>query len=304
MTSSKSHHIHDALPHQKGPTKFGILLYPGFEVLDVFGPLEALNVISRTEFNNLKTESEQNGGPALNCIEGVELHVISSEKDLCPLTAVAPHPPPKENHQKSEAEDEQKVADSAPEPAPAPRQIGAAKYPAFVPTCTISTVPSDLEVLIIPGGLGSSSVSEEVISWLRSITPNLRYLFTICTGSLIAARAGVLDGLRATTNKQAWSVFSPEGLQERPFLKNTYWVADARWVVSSPKIWTTSGVSAGTDGFVAWMKEVYGRDYGEKVCLWMEYRAETEAVPVRFDAGLSDVKPASWGGGKGWAYSA
>jgi putative intracellular protease/amidase len=105
-----------------------------------------------------------------------------------------------------------------------------------------------LEVLLIPGGLGSN-VNEATVEWVHKMKDKLKYLFTVCTGADIAARAGALCGLKATTNKQAWAKITSKTISAA-----TYWVAHARWVKSSDKIWTTSGVSAGTDGFVAWIK--------------------------------------------------
>jgi len=278
----------------QGPTKFGVLLYPGFEVLDVFGPLEALNVISRTEFEYLET-------PPLDCIKDIELYVITTGKTVEAITAVAPVKEASSEETSSPEQrapsSEQKALSSEQMP-PKPevkslaesRQLGSAAWPRFEPNCTMHCVPPDMEVLIIPGGLGSSAVGEDVIEWIRKTLPNLKYLFTVCTGSLIAARAGVLDGMKATTNKQAWnSLTDLKTLDKNPKWKNVHWVANARWVKSSDQIWTTSGVSAGTDGFIAWMKEVYGQAYGEKVCQWMEYRAVVKATPDHFAVGLHDV---------------
>lgn len=241
---------------QDVPKKFGVLLYPGFEVLDVFGPLEALNVISRKEFNKPNDN--------LPYIEGISLTVITTE-DSFPLHNV-----------------------TAMTPGSNPRSpgVGATITPAFVPDCTYENVPDDLEVLLIPGGLGTEAVTEdqEVINWINSITPNLKYLITVCTGAEIAAKAGVLDGLKATTNKNVW-----DDILTKDYTKNTYWVAHARWVESSPKIWTTSGVSAGTDGFITWLDKVYGKGYGDKVCKWMEYVVIDEKEADRFSAGLPDI---------------
>lgn len=57
----------------------------------------------------------------------------------------------------------------------------------------------------MPGGLGNRLPSANgVVDFIKSRYPKLRYLITVCTGSGLAARAGVLDGKRATTNKWAF----------------------------------------------------------------------------------------------------
>ena len=134
-----------------------------------------------------------------------------------------------------------------------------------VPTHTFATAPS-LDLLLVPGGLGargSSPEIEEAISYIRNVYPQLRYLITVCTGSGLAARAGVLDGKRATTNKRAWAEIT--GLAV-----DVEWVPRARWVVDG-KVWSSSGVSAGIDVTLAWIEEVYGSEVAGKIANSMEY---------------------------------
>lgn len=50
-------------------------------------------------------------------------------------------------------------------------------------------------------------------------------------------------------------------------------------------------MSAGTDGFVAWIKAVYGDDVGTKACQWMEYSADTDADNDPFTGDNKDVPP-------------
>ena len=111
---------------------------------------------------------------------------------------------------------------------------------AVLPTHTFATVPP-IDVLLIPGGLGERSPVSELqsaIDYVERVTPDLQYLLTVCTGAGIAARAGVLDGKFATTNKQAWNGTITRG-------PKTKWVAKARWVVDG-NVWTSSGVQAGS----------------------------------------------------------
>jgi hypothetical protein len=68
----------------------------------------------------------------------------------------------------------------------------------------------------------------------------------------------------------------------------TYWVAKARWVANR-KVWTSSGVSAGTDAVIAWMSQVYGEDVAAKTCIWMEYNRETDPSNDPF-AAIYDCK--------------
>lgn len=104
------------------------------------------------------------------------------------------------------------------------------------PTHTYGNPPADLEVLLVPGGPGSRFLDvTTTVDYVREVYPSLQYLITTCTGAGVAARAGVLDGKRATTNKAAWANTTGYG-------PDVEWVSPARWVVDG-NIWTASGVS-------------------------------------------------------------
>jgi putative intracellular protease/amidase len=76
----------------------------------------------------------------------------------------------------------------------------------IVPTHTFDNPPEDLEVLLVPGGIGtrSDNITAPVVDFVKATYPNLQYLISICTGGSIAAKSGVLDGRNATTNKKSW----------------------------------------------------------------------------------------------------
>jgi putative intracellular protease/amidase len=103
------------------------------------------------------------------------------------------------------------------------------------PSHTFDNPPDDIDVLLVPGGPGSRLGDvTKVIDFVRDTYPKVQYLITTCTGSGIAARAGVLDGKRATTNKAAWNAVVAMG-------PDVNWVSPARWTVDG-NIWTSSGV--------------------------------------------------------------
>lgn len=134
-----------------------------------------------------------------------------------------------------------------------------------VPTHTFATAPK-LDLLLVPGGQGargSSSEIEAAISYIRDAYPQLGYLLTVCTGSGLAARAGVLDGKRATTNKKTWAEIV--ALREA-----VEWVSHARWVVDG-NVWSSSGVSAGIDATLAWVEKVYGSEEAKRISNGLEY---------------------------------
>lgn len=214
------------------PTRYGIILFPGFQALDVFGPLDALNTLSWSH--------------------KITLHVIS--KTLDPVST--------------------QVHD------PTYNRANSAFAQSVVPTTTFATIaPQSLDVLIVPGGLGTrpptphnnnnhDSASDEdhlreEVSFIKSTYPTLHSLITVCTGAGLAAQAGILDFRSATTNKRAWEFTTALG----PRVK---WIAHARWVVDG-NVWTSAGVSAGLDVIFAWMAAVYGEETAGRVADILEY---------------------------------
>ncbi|KAH8903981.1 DJ-1/PfpI family protein [Coniochaeta sp. PMI_546] len=134
-------------------------------------------------------------------------------------------------------------------------------YPTVLPTHTFADAP-DLDVLIIPGGMGMRAPDDLLKAELKYITdayPKVKYIITVCTGSALLARTGILDGRRATTNKTSWKGV----VQYGPLVK---WVAPARWVVDG-NIWTAAGVTAGLDIMFAFVKTMYP-DGQELVDTW------------------------------------
>lgn len=138
-----------------------------------------------------------------------------------------------------------------------------------IPKYNFSTAP-DLDVLLLHGGAATRATNlNSTFEFVRDRYPSLQYLVAVCTGAGIAARAGVLDGKRATTNKRAWAQTTALG----PKVK---WVSHARWVVDG-NIWTASGVSAGIDAVLAWIGSLYGDDVALGIANVMEYERHTNS---------------------------
>ncbi|TQW09620.1 DJ-1/PfpI protein [Cordyceps javanica] len=140
----------------------------------------------------------------------------------------------------------------------------------IVPTHTFDTAPDDVEVLVIPGGGGTRDLdgTQPLVDYAARVFPKLRYFLTVCTGAALAARAGVLDGRRATTNKLAFDWVVSQG-------PKVQWVRHARWV-SDGNIWTSSGISAGIDMTFGFVAAHYGEEAAAKVAHRQEYIRNTD----------------------------
>jgi transcriptional regulator GlxA family with amidase domain len=187
---------------ENGTKRLGVLLFPQFELLDVFGPLEM--------FGHLR---------------GVVEIVTVAEK---------------------------------------PGPIASAQGTQVVAEYGLDDCPR-LEMYLVPGGMGTRTEvdNQAIIGWLRERTAEVEVAMTVCTGTSLLARAGVLDGRRATTNKMAFSWVAEQG-------PNVDWVKQARWVEDG-KFVTSSGVSAGTDMALAVIEKLAGEQASESLAAATEY---------------------------------
>ncbi|EPS39808.1 hypothetical protein H072_6356 [Dactylellina haptotyla CBS 200.50] len=125
--------------------------------------------------------------------------------------------------------------------------------------------PPPLDVVIIGGGGGTrnETTMAPVIEFAKNIYPSLQYIISVCTGATVLARAGLLDGKRATTNKKAWAWATTFGNRVR-------WQPHSRYV-RDQNVWTTSGVSAGVDGMLGWVEYVWGSTLASQIEANMEW---------------------------------
>ena len=134
----------------------------------------------------------------------------------------------------------------------------------------------DYDILLIPGGFGTrTAVADEAfLTHLAEASQRTAITTTVCTGSALLARTGLLDGRPATSNKIAWDWV----IQQGPRVK---WVRQARWV-DDGDIVTSSGVSAGIDMALSLIARLHGRDMALSAARNMEYRWHEDAADDPF----------------------
>jgi len=122
-----------------------------------------------------------------------------------------------------------------------------------------------LDLILLPGGFGTMPQLENaaMLAFLRDRSASAELTMSVCSGSAILARSGLLDGRRATSNKQFFDIARSQG-------DRVSWVAEARWVEDGPFA-TSSGVSAGTDMALGVIARLYGRDRAQQIADMTEY---------------------------------
>ena len=159
------------------------------------------------------------------------------------------------------------------EPGMPPMDLSFMLGPQTVATHTFATAPP-LDILLMPGGLGTLAISQtgdrSIETFLRDRFNTTEYVLSVCNGAASLARAGVLDGRRATTNKALYSFFTTAFSRELGTAGNITWVPSARWVEDG-KVWTSSGVSSGIDMTYAFFKKIYGAETTNGIVNNIEY---------------------------------
>ncbi len=182
--------------------RIGALIFPGFELLDVFGPMQMFGLLA-DDFR-LELIAETAGPvPSNQCLKA--------------------------------------FADTSLDDA------------------------EDYDILFVPGGAGTRREvgNPRLLDWIARHAQTAEFILSVCTGSALLAKAGVLDHRRATTNKAAFSWVCEQG-------PNVDWVPQARWVEDGPFL-TSSGVSAGMDMALGAIALMHGEAVADKVAMWCEY---------------------------------
>jgi transcriptional regulator GlxA family with amidase domain len=180
----------------------GAILYNGFELLDLYGPLEM--------FGNLKSE----------------IKIITVAEKVSPVPSFQ-----------------------------GPQTMAEFDYQNCPP----------LDLILLPGGFGTIKElgNQAILSFLKERVPPAKVTMSVCSGSWILAKAGLLDGRRATSNKVYFKMATQQSDQ-------VHWVSEARWVEDGP-IFTSSGVSAGIDMSLAVIASLYGEDKAMEIANYTEY---------------------------------
>src|SRR6266852_6176230 len=155
---------------------FGVVLFKGFELLDVFGPLEAWGMLANMGQCKVTTVAER-GGP-----------------------------------------------------------VTSAQGPKAIAVFGFADCPH-LDLILIPGGIGTrEEISNQLLlDWLKARAEKAEVVTTVCTGTAILARTGLLDGRRATTNKRAFKWVAEQGPK-------------VNWVREAGRGWAICGLVWGVGG--------------------------------------------------------
>ena len=121
------------------------------------------------------------------------------------------------------------------------------------------------DILVVPGGYGTrrEMTEPEVLDWIADRARGAEVVLSVCTGSLILAKAGLLEGLEATTHHLALA-------ELREAAPRTA-VAPEKRFIDNGRIVTAAGISAGIDAAFHVVARLLGREQAAETAAYMEY---------------------------------
>jgi len=133
------------------------------------------------------------------------------------------------------------------------------------PHYSIDTAPPP-QILIIPGGQGTRPLLQNAatLAWIERSAESAERVLSVCTGALLLATIGLLDGLKVTTHAGAFDLLAelaPLALIDR----------SARFVDNGTVV-TSAGISAGIDMSLHVVGQLFGTEMADKTASYMEYR--------------------------------
>jgi transcriptional regulator GlxA family with amidase domain len=148
--------------------------------------------------------------------------------------------------------------------APAPGAVRARNGLRVVPDFSIGECPPP-RILVVPGGFGARALlrNEVLIEWIQSASRAAEATMSVCTGALVLAQAGLLDGRRVTTHHDA--VDSLRRLAPKAIVD-----PGARFH-DSGSVLTSAGISAGIDCSLHLVGRLLGDDASAETAAYMEY---------------------------------
>lgn len=147
--------------------------------------------------------------------------------------------------------------------------VRSAQGPSTVAEFSFEDCPP-VDLILVPGGIGTVAALSEpgITRFLQVRAPAAEVTMSVCTGSAILGKVGVLDGLRATSNKQFFDFARMQS-------DKVEWIEEARWVEDG-SVATSSGVSAGTDMALAIIARLYGEQRAQDIADLTEYERSTD----------------------------
>ena len=121
------------------------------------------------------------------------------------------------------------------------------------------------DILLVPGGYGTRREMNNptIINWIQAQFPKVELMLSVCTGALVLGKAGLLDGLSATTHFRAEDELRAAAPQTTVCMSERY--------VDNGKVITSAGISAGIDMALYTVGRLLGAEVAAETARYMQY---------------------------------
>lgn len=141
-------------------------------------------------------------------------------------------------------------------------QVTSQRFLKVKPQYSIKNAPAP-DILVVPGGdTGIPLKDKEVVAWMAKVGKSAKYMMSVCTGVLLFAEAGILEGKKATTHYCC--------LDNLETYKKVTVLRGVRYI-DNGNVLTTEGISAGIDGALYLVQKIAGKETAQGVAKYMMY---------------------------------
>jgi transcriptional regulator GlxA family with amidase domain len=163
---------------------------------------------------------------------------------------------------------------------PGPIAVRGGGY-SLVPKRTTASCRGPIDTMIVAGGMGvrAAEGDVELIRWIRSAARRSRRVTSVCSGSFLLARAGLLEGKTVTTH---WA-----STEELARLHPELEVDPTPIFVRDGDVWTSAGVTSGMDLSLALVEEDLGREVAVEIARWLVLFLQRPGGQAQFSSHLS-----------------
>lgn len=251
------------------PRRVAIVVYPGVQSLDVFGPLEVFAGAQRVVRAAARRSA---AGSAADGRTGPDPVAPGSATRDYAVQLVS--------------------VDGAP--------LRTSSGVQLTPDARVSEVAMPLDTLLVPGGDGCrwAEADDELLGWIAQASRRARRTASVCTGAFVLAAAGLLDGRRVTTH---WSA-AAELRARYPAVHvdaNPIYIRDCTPSAAEPRggerrdgeLWTSAGVTAGMDLALALVEDDVDRDTALLIARHLVLFLRRPGNQAQFSATLGAQQP-------------
>jgi transcriptional regulator GlxA family with amidase domain len=156
---------------------------------------------------------------------------------------------------------------------------------ALGPSHTFDDAPAPFAIVVPGGGEPTLRAAghKPLVDYVSEAGSQAEIVMSVCTGAIILATAGFLEGRRATTHWAYVDILEGLGVE----VVRSRWVEDGRFL-------TTAGVSAGIDGGIRLAQRLLGDDAAKLIQLGMQYEPEPPMGPIEWDPAIIQALRPIW----------